>query len=114
MRMSVNKRRPYSYAKLVKEDPEEASHRRAQFLIYRALEKADRHHSGIKRPCFARMKICKLKIKISDRFCIGRMNKGFLSTVSAARLGIRTLKRFVFGTPQMELVAQIPRIDVLS
>ncbi|KAM7265061.1 hypothetical protein ACFE04_002744 [Oxalis oulophora] len=50
-----------SYTRIDKEDPDEVHRRRAQFLIYKTLDKAD-------SPRRRRLKICKLKIRIGKRF----------------------------------------------
>ncbi|KAK7301763.1 hypothetical protein RJT34_12637 [Clitoria ternatea] len=54
-------RRVYGYSKMDKEEPEERAHRRAQFLIYRTLEKADSR----RKPSTSSVKV-KLKIKIGN------------------------------------------------
>ncbi|XAR53785.1 hypothetical protein NMG60_11022467 [Bertholletia excelsa] len=56
--------RPYAYSKMGKEDPEEMKHRKAQFLIYKVLEQADRSR---RRPPFLKVRICRLKIKIGKK-----------------------------------------------
>ncbi|KAL6992783.1 hypothetical protein U1Q18_010898 [Sarracenia purpurea var. burkii] len=71
--------RSYAYSKMGKEDPEEEKHRRAQFLIYKALEQADFRR---RRSCMS-VRISKLKIKIGKR--LKRLRKGVLLTVSATR-----------------------------
>ncbi|XP_047944409.1 uncharacterized protein LOC125191001 [Salvia hispanica] len=67
--MGVN--RAYSYSKMESEDVEEVKHRRAQFLIYKSLQKAE----GRRRPSWLRVKMFRLKIKIGKR-----LKKGFSST----------------------------------
>ncbi|XP_057811264.1 uncharacterized protein LOC131025486 [Salvia miltiorrhiza] len=64
--------RAYAYSKMDNEDAEEVKHRRAQFLIYKSLQKAD----GRRRPSWLRVKMFKLRIKIGKRF-----RKGFSSTL---------------------------------
>lgn len=64
--------RAYVYEKMESEDVEEVKHRRAQFLIYKSLQKAD----GRRRPSWLRVKMFKLKIKIGKR-----LKKSFSSTV---------------------------------
>lgn len=59
------------YSRVENEDPEEAKHRRAQFLIYKAMQKADHRRSSsssTSRPSWLRVKIFKLKIRIGKRF----------------------------------------------
>ncbi|KAK4421332.1 hypothetical protein Salat_2083700 [Sesamum alatum] len=63
--------RPYAYSKMLSEDPEETEHRRAQFLIYKVLQKADRMRS---RRSWLRVRVFKLKIKIGRK-----LRKGFCS-----------------------------------
>ncbi|KAL1560102.1 hypothetical protein AAHA92_10362 [Salvia divinorum] len=67
--MGVN--RPYAYSKMESEDLEELKHRRALFLIYKSLQKAD----GRRRPSWLRVKMIRLKIKIGKR-----LKRGFSST----------------------------------
>ncbi|KAI3456445.1 hypothetical protein Pfo_013108 [Paulownia fortunei] len=71
--------RPYVYSKIENEDPEEMQHRRAQFLIYKAMQKADTR----RRPSWLRVKMFKLKIKIGKR--LKNLRKGFSSTVFSAK-----------------------------
>ncbi|KAI3466576.1 hypothetical protein Pfo_023239 [Paulownia fortunei] len=71
--------RPYAYSKIQFEDPDEIKHRRAQFLIYKVLQKADTRS----RPSWLRVKVCKLKIKIGKR--LKKLRKGFSSTVFLAK-----------------------------
>ncbi|KAJ1428748.1 hypothetical protein SESBI_08853 [Sesbania bispinosa] len=75
-------RKAYGYSKMDKEDPEDVIHRRAQFLIYKVLEKAD---SRRRQSCL-RLRISKLKVKIGNR--LRRLRKRIMSGVSAARVGI--------------------------
>ncbi|KAL3850864.1 hypothetical protein ACJIZ3_012746 [Penstemon smallii] len=71
---------PYtSYSKVSKEDPEEIKHRRAQFLIYKAMQKAD----NIRRPSWLRVKMFRLKIKIGKR--LKKMRKRLSSTMFSAK-----------------------------
>ncbi|KAK7303292.1 hypothetical protein RJT34_14195 [Clitoria ternatea] len=77
-------RRAYGYSKVDKEDPEDMIHRRAQFLIYKVLEKAD---SSRRKPSSClRIRISKLKVKIGNR--LRRLRKRLMCGVSAARIGI--------------------------
>ncbi|KAH6790480.1 hypothetical protein C2S51_005486 [Perilla frutescens var. frutescens] len=66
--------RPYAYSKMDNEDGEEMKHRRAQFLIYKAMQKAD---DVRRRPSWLRVKMFKLKIKIGKRF--KKLKRGFFS-----------------------------------
>ncbi|XP_052203191.1 uncharacterized protein LOC127808663 [Diospyros lotus] len=91
-------RKPYSYSRVEKEDPEEVKHRQAQFLIYKVMEQADFSSSSRRRRRRAafsclRVGICKLKmIRIGRRLRM-RLRKGMSSTISAAR----AWKRFFHG-----------------
>ncbi|CAN0852342.1 hypothetical protein LINGRAHAP2_LOCUS5291 [Linum grandiflorum] len=71
------------YTKLEKEDPEDANHRRAQFLIYKVMQQVDKqqqqHHPLVSTTSFIRIRLCRLKIKL---------RKGVLLSVSAARFRI--------------------------
>ncbi|KAI3440142.1 uncharacterized protein J3R85_003749 [Psidium guajava] len=78
-------RGPYAYSKMEKEDPEEVSHRRAQFLIYKALETAD-GESRTRRPSFLRIRFCRLKMRVGKR--LKKMRKGMLSTLSESRVAV--------------------------
>ncbi|PIN21151.1 hypothetical protein CDL12_06152 [Handroanthus impetiginosus] len=71
--------RPYAYSKIENEDPEEIKHRRAQFLIYKAMQKADSR----RKPTWLRVKMFKLKIKIGKR--LKKLRKGFSSSVFSAK-----------------------------
>ncbi|XP_075473451.1 uncharacterized protein LOC142504479 [Primulina tabacum] len=74
--MDISKR-PYSYSRITHEDPEETQHRLAQFLIYKALKKADTRRSWLG------IRIVRLKIKIGTR--LKKMKWGFVSTVFSAK-----------------------------
>ncbi|KAK3012034.1 hypothetical protein RJ639_011365 [Escallonia herrerae] len=74
--------RPYAYSKLEIEDPEEFKHRRAQFLIYKALQQADSR----RRPSWLRVRICKLKVKIGKR--MKKLRTTVFLAMSAAKGGV--------------------------
>lgn len=113
MKTMSMKRRPYGYTKMEKEDPEETSHRRAQFLIYKVLEKADRRESR-RRPCFMiRIKMCKLKIKIINNRSFTRINNTILSATLRIHAQIRALKRLMFGSSSQNLIS-LPDITFLA
>ncbi|XP_054785565.1 uncharacterized protein LOC129296646 [Prosopis cineraria] len=78
--MALSIRKPYGYSKMEKEDPEERKHRRAQFLIYKVMERADSRRKA--SSWSLRIRISKLKVKIGKRF----RNK-ILSSVSSAKSG---------------------------
>ncbi|ESR62273.1 hypothetical protein CICLE_v10017536mg [Citrus x clementina] len=100
-------RRNCGYSKIDKEDPEEVSRRRAQFLIYKVLVQADSR----RKPSFIRIRLCKLKIKIGKR--LRKLRKSMLVSISAARIAfykqlitqLTTWRRF-FG--QGETIASLP------
>lgn len=80
---ALARRSSYGYSKLDKEDPEEVKHRRAQFLIYKALQQAD---SPRRRPSLLRLRLCRLKIKIGKK--LKKLRKGMLLSISAARVRV--------------------------
>lgn len=60
--------RPYMYSKIENEDKEDIKHRKAQFLIYKSLKKADSIVSKRKKSSYwLKVKFCKLKIKIGRK-----------------------------------------------
>ncbi|KAJ1377527.1 hypothetical protein SESBI_48783 [Sesbania bispinosa] len=87
----VLSRRLQGYSKMDKEDPEERMHRKAQFLIYRVLEKADSHG----KPSCVRIRIFKLKIKIGNS--LRKIKKRIFSAVHGQ---VKTLKRLMIGRGQ--------------
>ncbi|XVE87797.1 hypothetical protein DITRI_Ditri19aG0017000 [Diplodiscus trichospermus] len=80
--MAILRRSSYGYSKVDKEDQEEISHRRAQFLIYKVLERADYR----RKPSFLRIRLCRLKVKIGRR--LKKLRKSALVCISAARVGV--------------------------
>jgi hypothetical protein len=80
---ALARRSSYGYSKLDKEDPEEVMHRRAQFLIYKALQQADFPR---RRPSLLRLRLCRLKIKIGKK--LKKLRKGMLLSISAARVRV--------------------------
>lgn len=73
--------RSYGYSKIDKEDPEEIIHRRAQFLIYKVLQKADSNQGS--KPSFLRIRLCRLKVKIGRK--LKKMRKTMLLNMSAGK-----------------------------
>ncbi|CAA0826526.1 Unknown protein [Striga hermonthica] len=63
--------RANAYSKIENEDPEETKHRLAQFLIYKAMQKAD--SDARRRPSRLRVKMIKLKVKIVAVQSVGGM-----------------------------------------
>ncbi|KAJ9136334.1 hypothetical protein P3X46_033425 [Hevea brasiliensis] len=76
----VMRRSSYGYSKLDKEDPEDIIHRRAQFLIYKALQHADSR----RKPSFLRIRLCRLKVKIGKK--LKKLRKSMLLSISSARV----------------------------
>ncbi|GMI93315.1 hypothetical protein like AT1G11655 [Hibiscus trionum] len=75
-------KRSYGYSKVDKEDPDEIIHRRAQFLIYKALEQADSR----RKPSFIRIRLCRLKLKIGRK--LKKLRKAAVVGVSGLRIGV--------------------------
>ncbi|XP_022723226.1 uncharacterized protein LOC111280277 [Durio zibethinus] len=75
-------RRSYGYSKVDKEDQEEMSHRRAQFLIYKVLEQADSR----RKSSYLRIRLCRPKVKIGRR--LKKLRKSALVCISAAKVGV--------------------------
>lgn len=73
----------FGYSKIDKEDPDEVKHRRAQFLIYKAMQQAD---SPRRRPSWFKVRTSKLKIRIGRR--LRRLRKRMLSIISNAEVGL--------------------------
>ncbi|XP_042477286.1 uncharacterized protein LOC122058690 [Macadamia integrifolia] len=84
--MSLLRKRPDAYSKVEREDPDEIAHRRAQFLIYKAMEQAADTHLRSRRPSALRVRICKLKVKIGKR--LKMMRKTMFPNISAARTSL--------------------------
>lgn len=73
----------FGYSKIDKEDPDEEKHRRAQFLIYKAMQQADFPR---RRPSWFKVRATKLKIRIGRR--LRRLRKRMLSIISNAEVGL--------------------------
>lgn len=107
-------RGPYAYKKMETDDPEERRRRRAQFLIYRALERADAKVRRSSRPAFLGLRVCKLTVKVGKR--LRRSRKRVTSMISKARNAAaskRILKqlRDLESLPYFFLhVEEIPRV----
>ncbi|KAE8670593.1 Detected protein of confused Function [Hibiscus syriacus] len=74
-------KRSYGYSKVDKEDPDEIIHRRAQFLIFKALEKVDSR----RKPSFIPIRLCRLKVKIGRK--LKKLRKAAMVSVSGLRIG---------------------------
>lgn len=80
--MNVFFNRPYVYSKIENENKEEIQHRKAQFLIYKTLRKADFVVSKRKKSSnWLKVKNFKLKIKIGRK--LKRLRKKILFTFSS-------------------------------
>ncbi|KAL5578859.1 hypothetical protein UlMin_011301 [Ulmus minor] len=107
--MALVMKKPYVYSKMDKEDPEEKIHRRAQFLIYKAMERAETR----RRPSYLRIRIRKLKFKIGKR--LTRLRKTMMLGVSAAKVcfcrqvsgQLKTCKR-LFSGGERTVLNQLP------
>ncbi|KAK4347012.1 hypothetical protein RND71_033351 [Anisodus tanguticus] len=75
-------KQPYGYSKVEIEDPEEMQHRKAQFLIYKALKKSD----TVRKQPWLKVRVCKLKIKIGRR--LKRFRKSILLTFNVSKGGV--------------------------
>nr|GME10938.1 Rhodanese-like domain-containing protein [Ipomoea batatas] len=101
-------RRSHGYAKMEAEDPEETSHRRAQFLIYKSLQKADSLTQRRRSPSSSclKLRVFRLKIRIGRR--LKRLRKSISLTLSAAAKGgvvcrqvslqLKSWRRFLRGS----------------
>ncbi|KAI3818786.1 hypothetical protein L1987_12603 [Smallanthus sonchifolius] len=86
----------YAYSKMEKECPEEIKSRKAQFLIYKSLEKADDLIRKSRKPSWLKVRIFKLKIKIGKKMNKLKKNLLVVSRNGAARVGVlQQWKRFV-------------------
>ncbi|CAA0825174.1 Unknown protein [Striga hermonthica] len=88
--LKLNK--PFSYTKINFEDPDEIQHRRAQFLIYKVLQKVDNRSSARQRS-WLRVKVCRLKMKIGKR--LRRLRKRFSSIFFLTKADFRKKMAFV-------------------
>lgn len=89
--MTFGKRRPGAYTKMIKEDPEERNHRRAQFMIYKLMQQADSR----RRPSAMTVRMCRLRVKVGKGFVM--LKKNVLFGVSVARVGLNEqwIRRFI-------------------
>ncbi|KAK8524337.1 hypothetical protein V6N13_015363 [Hibiscus sabdariffa] len=78
-------KRSYGYSKVDKEDPDEIIHRRAQFLIYKALEQADSR----RKPSFVRIRLCRLKLKMGRK--LKKLRKAAMASVCGLRIWVYKL-----------------------
>ncbi|OWM83456.1 uncharacterized protein LOC116205953 [Punica granatum] len=81
-------RGPFAYKKMETEDPDERNHRRAQFLIYKVLERADAEarQSSTRANYFLGVRFCKLKVKIGKR--LKRLRKRMFMMIWKARVAV--------------------------
>ncbi|KAK9267938.1 hypothetical protein L1049_010375 [Liquidambar formosana] len=86
----------------ISKDPDEKIHRRAQFLIYKALEQVDSR----RRPSYMRVRISKLKVKIGRR--LKKLRKSVLYNISIAKVRVyrqvisqlKTMKQLMFRSEE--------------
>ncbi|KAI6704508.1 hypothetical protein NL676_007470 [Syzygium grande] len=108
-------KKPYAYARMDFEDPEEKKHRKAQFLIYKVLERADAR----RRPSLLRVKLCRLKVKIGQR--LKKSRKRMALMISKVRLAVykqlmsqlRSLEALVWPRKD-QVIDQPPTFKTLS
>ncbi|MCD7446242.1 hypothetical protein HAX54_048440 [Datura stramonium] len=79
---SLLSKQQYAYSKMEIEDPEEMQHRKAQFLIYKALKKSD----SVRKQPWLKVRVFKLKIKIGRR--LKRFRKSILLAFSVSKGGL--------------------------
>ncbi|KAF8030149.1 hypothetical protein BT93_E2547 [Corymbia citriodora subsp. variegata] len=108
-------KKPYAYARMDFEDPEEKKHRKAQFLIYKVLEQADAR----RRPSLLRVRLCRLKVKIGRR--LKRSRKRMALMISKVRLAVykqlmsqlKSLEALVWPCRE-QVIDQPPNLETLS
>ncbi|KAL4585444.1 hypothetical protein LXL04_010065 [Taraxacum kok-saghyz] len=93
----------YSYSKMEMEDPEEVKSRKAQFLIYKSLEKADESIRKSRRPSWLKVRMFKLKIKFGKK--MKKLKKSLLvvTRCGTARVGILQQWKRLFTVRQAML-----------
>ena len=93
----------YAYAKMEMEDPEEMKSRKAQFLIYKSLEKADDSIKRSRKTSWLKVRIFKLKIKIGKK--MKKLKKSLLvvSKCGATKVGVLQQWKRLFTARQAML-----------
>ncbi|KAI3498904.1 hypothetical protein L1887_34690 [Cichorium endivia] len=93
----------YAYSKMEMEDPEELKSRKAQFLIYKSLEKADDSIRKSRRPSWLKVRMFRLKIKFGKK--MKKLKKSLLVVTrnGAARVGILQQWKRLFTVRQAML-----------
>uniref|UniRef100_A0A7N0TN95 Uncharacterized protein n=1 Tax=Kalanchoe fedtschenkoi TaxID=63787 RepID=A0A7N0TN95_KALFE len=83
----------HAYSKMDVEDPEDRTHRRAQFLIYKTLQEADdahriRSHANKKRSggSYFGIRFGNLRVKVGQR--VKKLRNSLCFNVSLARIGV--------------------------
>ncbi|KAK4439332.1 hypothetical protein Salat_0268100 [Sesamum alatum] len=109
----LNRAAAYGYSRVENEDPDETKHRLAQFLIYKAMQRAD---GCRRRPSWLRVKMFKLKIKIGKR--LKKLRKGISSTLCSAKADLckqitcvlKSCKYLLHGNkqPQHPIIRTLP------
>ncbi|XP_074267788.1 uncharacterized protein LOC141591376 [Silene latifolia] len=82
--VTIRRNNSYGYTKMEKEDPQEKSHREAQFLIYKTMKQADQ--INMRRSSWLKLRLCKLKVKIGKKLLC--LRKGMLCNVSKTKGGV--------------------------
>ncbi|KAI9123397.1 hypothetical protein K1719_004697 [Acacia pycnantha] len=96
--MAILQKKPMAYSKMEKEDPEERIHRRAQFLIYKVLVKADSQRKS--SSCLG-IRISKIKVKIGSR--MKKMRKRIVCH-------LKSWKRLFAGRGRQACVISLPSL----
>ncbi|KAI3971994.1 hypothetical protein MKX01_030195 [Papaver californicum] len=96
MMMMKNTNRSFGYVQMEKEDPEDMKHRKAQFMIYKTMQKADiavaSSSTSSSNPI--RIRICRLKIKFGNK--LKRLRKSLLYSISSSvNTRVRAYKQFI-------------------
>nr|XP_043626903.1 uncharacterized protein LOC122598376 [Erigeron canadensis] len=106
--MDVYSIKSYAYSKIEMEDPEEIKSRKAQFLIYKSLEKVDSSIRKSRKPSWLKVKIFKLKIKVGKKMKKLKKNLLVVSRCGVARVGVLQQWKRLFTVRQAML--KIPTV----
>ncbi|KAJ0250558.1 hypothetical protein HA466_0138770 [Hirschfeldia incana] len=102
-------KRPCTYSKVNKEDPEEVFHQRAKFLIYKTLQEVDLVSRRSSHPSsFLRMKLLRLKVEIGNS--LTKLRRSVASAVSFG--SVRALKKMFHGGTTNGLTRPIFTLEV--
>ncbi|KAK1434404.1 hypothetical protein QVD17_00144 [Tagetes erecta] len=78
----------FAYSKMEMEDPEEMKSRKAQFLIYKSLQKADDSIRKSRKQSWLKVRIFKLKIKFGRKMKKLKKSLMVVSRCGAERIGV--------------------------